>query len=105
MDVAKRQGLEKAGWQVGNTADFLQLSPEEIAFIDLKFALSQRLKELRLQQNLSPERLAQKLQSPEASIARIEAGDPSVSLDLIVRAMLSLGATIQDISTAIMEKQ
>ncbi|MBP0022046.1 MAG: helix-turn-helix transcriptional regulator [Cyanobacteria bacterium SBLK] len=105
MDIAKRQRLEKAGWQVGDTEDFLQLSPEEIAFIDLKLTLSQRLKELRLQRNLSPEKLAQKLQSSEANIARIEAGDPSISLDLIVRTMLSLGATTKDIFVAAIDEK
>ncbi|WP_204103480.1 MULTISPECIES: hypothetical protein [Spirulina sp. CCY15215] len=47
MDEAKRQRLEAAGWKVSNTTEFLQLSPEENTFIELKLALTQRLKESR----------------------------------------------------------
>ena len=46
MDAVKRQRLEAAGWRVGNAEDFLGLSPEEVAFIEMKLSLSKRLREL-----------------------------------------------------------
>jgi hypothetical protein len=55
MDTAKRKRLEAKGWKVGNTTEFLELTPEENAFIELKLALSQQLKELRTSQNCSQE--------------------------------------------------
>jgi len=58
MDAVKRQCLEAGGWRVGNAEDFLGLSPEEVAFIEMKLSLSKRLRELRLSQKLSQESLA-----------------------------------------------
>jgi DNA-binding XRE family transcriptional regulator len=101
MDAIKRQRLEAAGWRVGDAADFLELSAEEIAFIDMKLSLIKRLKQLRISQNLSQESLAKKIKSSQSRVAKIEAGDPSVSLDLMVRTMLALGATREDVALAI----
>ena len=101
MDAIKRQRLEAAGWRVGDAADFLELSAEEIAFIEMKLSLIKCLKQLRLSQNLSQESLAKKIKSSQSRVAKIEAGDPSVSLDLMVRTMLALGATREDVALAI----
>ncbi|MBD2576165.1 helix-turn-helix transcriptional regulator [Oscillatoria sp. FACHB-1406] len=101
MDILKRQRLEAAGWKVGNTEDFLELSPQEVDFIELKLSLSKHLRELRLNQNLSQERLAKKIKSSQSRVAKMESGDPSVSFDLIVRTLLAMGATYQDLATAI----
>ena len=101
MDVVKRQRLEAAGWCVGDAADFLELSPEEVAFIEMKLSLSKRLRELRLNQRLSQQGLAKKINSSQSRVAKMEAGDPSVSLDLIVRTLLAMGATREDVALAI----
>lgn len=101
MDSAKRQRLEAAGWTVGDASDFLGLSPEEAAFIELKLALSKRLKQQRESQQLTQQALAKRIKSSQSRVAKMEAGDPSVSLDLIVRTLLSAGATAQDIAEAI----
>jgi hypothetical protein len=38
MELTKRQKLEAAGWKVGTVADFLQLSPEEIEMIEIRWS-------------------------------------------------------------------
>ena len=101
MDTIKRQRLEAAGWQVGDAADFLELSAEEIAFMEMKLSLIKRLKQLRISQNLSQESLAKKIKSSQSRVAKIEAGDPSVSLDLMVRTMLAMGASREDVALTI----
>src|SRR4028119_178736 len=101
MDPAKRQRLEAAGWAVGDASDFLGLSPEEAAFIELKLALSKRLKQQRESQQLTQQALAQRIQSSQSRVAKMEAGDPSVSLDLLIRKILSAGATRSEIAEAI----
>lgn len=101
MDAVKRQRLEAAGWRVGNAEDFLGLSPEEVAFIEMKLSLSKRLRELRLSQKLSQESLANKINSSQSRVAKMETSDPSVSLDLIVRTLLAMGATREDVAGAI----
>ena len=101
MDSDKRQRLEAADWSIGDASDFLGLSPEEAAFIEMKLALSKRLKQQRESQQLTQQALAKRIKSSQSRVAKMEAGDPSVSLDLLVRTLLSAGATVQDIAEAI----
>jgi predicted transcriptional regulator len=103
MDAVKRQRLEAAGWRVGDAADFLELSPEEVAFIEMKLSLSRRLRELRLSQKLSQQSLAKRINSSQSRVAKMEAGDPSVSLDLMVRTLLAMGATREDVAIALVQ--
>ncbi|PLZ98306.1 transcriptional regulator [Fischerella thermalis CCMEE 5268] len=100
MDNAKRERLEAKGWKVGTVTEFLELSPEEVALIDIKLALSQSLKERR-QKLMTQAELAAKLQSSQPRIAKAENGDASVSIELLVKAMLATGATPKDIAQAI----
>jgi DNA-binding XRE family transcriptional regulator len=82
MEPAKRQRLEAVGWTVGDASDFLGLSPEEAAFIELKLALSRCLKQHRESQQLTQQALAKQIKSSQSRVAKMEAGNPSVSLDL-----------------------
>lgn len=105
MDELKRQRLEAAGWKVGTVEDFLELSPVEAEIVELKLALSQKLKHLRTNQHLSQTSLAKQMNSSQSRIAKIEAGDPSVSLDLLIRGLLTVGATKVDIAQAICDPE
>lgn len=93
MNTAKRKRLVANGWKVGSTKEFLTLSPEETAFVELKLALSKSLQETRRQKHLTQDQLARMLKSSQSRIAKMEAGDPSVSLDLLIRSLLMLGAS------------
>lgn len=93
MDENKRRSLEEKGWQVGTVTDFLELTPEESAYIELKLALSANLRKWREEAQLTQVELAERIQSSQSRVAKMEAGDPSVSLDLLVRTLFALGAT------------
>jgi predicted XRE-type DNA-binding protein len=93
MNRAKKRRLESKGWKVGDTREFLNLSAEEAAYVELKLALSKNLQELRRQKKLTQEELARRLKSSQSRVAKMEAGDPSVSIDLLVRSLLALGAS------------
>ncbi|GBE58240.1 helix-turn-helix protein [bacterium BMS3Abin01] len=101
MKKSKRKELESRGWKVGSTKDFLGLSDEEVAYIELKLSLSQSLKEYRKKKRLTQSALAKKLKSSQSRVAKMEAGDPSVSIDLLVRSLLVLGATSKDVAKSI----
>jgi hypothetical protein len=103
MDKAKRKRVEKAGWRVGSVAEFLELSPAEAAFVELKLALSAALRERRAAQGLSQVELARQLGSSQSRVAKMEASDPSVSVDLLIRALLVTGASGKDIGGAIVK--
>lgn len=93
MKTAKRKRLTARGWAVGDTREFLKLTEEEAAFVELKLALADGLKELRLKRGLSQTQLAERLASSQSRVAKMEAGDRSVSLDLLVRSLLAVGTT------------
>jgi DNA-binding XRE family transcriptional regulator len=101
MDARKKKRLEDAGWRVGSTQEFLGLSSAEAAYIELKIALSDKLKERRQRQQVTQQKLAQLLGSSQSRVAKMEAGDPTVSLDLLLRALFALGATRRDVARAI----
>ena len=104
MDNSKRERLEAKGWKIGTVAEFLELTPEEAALVEIKLALSRSLKERR--QNLMTQAdLAAKLHSSQPRIANAENGDASVSIELLIRAMLATGATPQDIGQIIASVQ
>ena len=101
MKKTKRARLEAKGWRVGSTDDFLGLASEEIAFLDTKLALSDSVRERRLAQNLSQAALAKRLNSSQSRVAKVEASDPTVSIDLLLRALFALGAKPQDVAMVI----
>jgi hypothetical protein len=100
MDQAKRERVEAKGWKVGSAAEFLGLTPEEAALIEIKLALSKSLRERR-EKRMTQVELAERMHSSQPRIAKAEGGDRSVSLDLLMRAMLATGATPREIGTAI----
>jgi hypothetical protein len=101
MQKRKQRRLEAQGWRVGSTADFLGLSPEEAAFVELRLKLSAALRARRTALHLSQTGLAKRLRSSQSRVAKMEAADPTVSLDLLVRGLLALGATPRDLAKAI----
>jgi ribosome-binding protein aMBF1 (putative translation factor) len=104
MKGAKRSRLEQHGWRVGSAAEFLDLPPEEAAFVDTKLALSRCVRERRTAQNLSQSMLAKRLHSSQSRVAKIEAADATVSIDLLLRALFALGAKPKDVATAIQKR-
>jgi DNA-binding XRE family transcriptional regulator len=101
MDKAKRKRLEAKGWKVGTTSEFLGLSPEEARYIELKLALSEHLRKRRVRRKLTQEQLAKLLSSSQSRVAKMESGDPSVSLDLLIRSLLALGTSERDLAKVI----
>ncbi len=98
MNKEKRRRLEKAGWKVGNAADFLDLSPAEARFVELKLALAQGLRARREERGLTQQEVALRTGSSQSRVTKMEAADSSVTVDLLIRALLSLGASRSEIA-------
>jgi DNA-binding XRE family transcriptional regulator len=101
MKKSKRAKLEGAGWAVGSVQEFLGLSDAEAALIEMKLALSRTLRDRRQRRGVSQVELAKRLRSSQSRVAKMEAGDPSVSMDLLVSSLLVLGASPADLAKAI----
>jgi ribosome-binding protein aMBF1 (putative translation factor) len=97
MKPEKRKRLEAAGWRVGTASEFLGLTDEEIALIELKLDLARAVKTERIHRKMTQEELGEMLGSSQSRVAKMEGGDPSVSLDLLVRALLRLGVNRRDL--------
>jgi ribosome-binding protein aMBF1 (putative translation factor) len=101
MDTSKRRRLEAAGWKVGSAEAFLGLSPEEATLVELKVALGTSLRKQRTRKRISQTALARQLGSSQSRVAKMEAGDASVSIDLQIRALVALGATRKEVARAV----
>jgi hypothetical protein len=101
MREDQKQRLEAKGWKVGTAAAFLELRPHEAAYIDLRLRLADGLKRRRLLRGVTQVALARAVRSSQSRIAKMEAGDPTVSIDLLVRTLLALGASNRDLAAII----
>jgi predicted XRE-type DNA-binding protein len=101
MDKKKKEALESKGYKVGSVEEFLGLSAEESEYIELKLALSDALTKRRKKSNLTQAQLAKMLKSSQSRVAKMEKGDPTVSVDLLVKSLLAMGADKKSIAKAI----
>ena len=101
MKADKKKRLKQAGWKTGTAAEFLGLSEEESALIEMKLALARGLKRQRMARQLTQEELARRLKSSQSRVAKMEAADPGVSVDLLVRALLVLEVPPKEIGRLI----
>ena len=101
MKADKRERLEKAGWTVGSTGDFLQLTDDEAAVVELKLNLAKWLRTRRVSRNWTQGEMARRMGSSQSRMARVEAGDPSVSLDLMFRVAFAAGASPKDLARVV----
>jgi DNA-binding XRE family transcriptional regulator len=101
MKPSKRKRLQSAGWRVGSASDFLELSEAEEALIAMKLALAENLRERRKKQKLTQVQLGKRIGSSQSRVAKMEVADRSVSVDLLIRSLLSLGASRKEIGTVV----
>jgi DNA-binding XRE family transcriptional regulator len=101
MRENKQKRLQAKGWTVGTVAEFLRLTPEEEAYVEIRLRLADGLKKRRIDAGVTQAALAKTVRSSQSRIAKMEAGDPTVSVDLLVRTLLALGATKRDVADLI----
>jgi DNA-binding XRE family transcriptional regulator len=97
----KQKRLEKMGWKVGAADEFLNLTPAESAYVEVKLALSKSLHDTRRRKRVTQVQLAQLIKSSQSRVAKMEAGDPSVSIDLLVRSLLALGISAKSLARSL----
>jgi ribosome-binding protein aMBF1 (putative translation factor) len=96
--VGKRKRLAAAGWKLGSAKELLGLSAEEQTYIELRLKLAGGLKARRQARGVTQVQLAQSIKSSQSRVAKMEAGDPTVSLDLLVKSLLALGASNRELA-------
>ena len=101
MNSGRMARLKAKGWRSGSVAEFLGLSPEESYFIELKLRLADDLKKRRARRKISQQQLAALIGSSQSRVAKMERGDASVSIDLLVKSLLAVGAKPKDLGRSI----
>jgi DNA-binding XRE family transcriptional regulator len=101
MNSFRKKKLEESGWAIGSTSDFLNLSKPEETIIAMKLALASKLKGIRKDKRLTQIELAKRIGSSQSRVAKMEIADQSVSMELIVRSLVSLGASQEQIGKVI----
>jgi DNA-binding XRE family transcriptional regulator len=101
MKPEKKRRLEEKGWRVGSAEDFLELTPDEVAMVELRLKLADAVKLLRKDKHLTQTQLAKLMGSSQSRVAKLEAAADSVSLDLLIRSFLAMGATTDDLAQVI----
>lgn len=93
MRPNKRQKLERKGWRVGTVRDFLGLSEDEAAYVELRLRLADSLKNTAQKAKPHSDGFCQ-----ADPVQPVEGSNPSVSLDLLIRSLLALGASSRDLA-------
>jgi transcriptional regulator with XRE-family HTH domain len=101
MKASKRKKIEADGWKVGSVAEFLGLTPEEELLVEMKIDLAKHLRQRRQRVNITQQELAHRIGSSQSRVAKIEKADKSVSMDLLISSLASLGASRKEIGDII----
>lgn len=105
MRTEKQKKLIDGGWKIGNAEEFLELTEAEAAYITMKLSVGQQIRELRKASSMTQVELAKRVRSSQSRIAKMETGDPSISLDLLIRTVLALGATQEQVAKYLMHRR
>ena len=101
MKQEKRRRLEAQGWKFGSAKEFLNLTDEDVEYIELHLSLAALLTKRRKSLGYTQAEVADLMGSSQSRVAKMEAGDPSVSIDLLIRTLLALGVNRKQVGRAI----
>jgi len=101
MKASKKKKLEAAGWKVGSAAEFLELSDAEAMLVNMKVALAKKVRSMRQEKKITQQQLAKLIGSSQSRVAKLETADRSVSMELLIRSLLSMGATRSEIGAIV----
>jgi len=101
MDSKTRAMLEAKGWRVGSAREFLGASVAQENFVNTRLNLRRAMIEARKAHGLTQEKLADAMGTTQSRVAQIENGDPSTSVDLMLRALYVMGLSRRDVADAV----
>ncbi len=99
LSTKKSARIEAMDGRVTTVEEWLGLSPEEVAVIDMKIRLGEELKTRRRKKKLSQERVARILKTSQGRVSKLEKGQ--ATLDQLARSVLTLGGSTKEVGRAI----
>lgn len=91
MNTEKQKALEAAGWVFEDAEDFLELTPEERAIVEMRVKLSRAVRNVREKRHMTQSELAKKLKTSQPRVNKIESGTAGVSLEQLLSSWFALG--------------
>ena len=91
----------KNGWVEGTVQDFLELSSADVEYIETRRALAHRLREERKKKHLTQTQLAAALKTSQSRVAKMEHGDRTVTIDLLLQALFQMGLKRKDVAALV----
>jgi plasmid maintenance system antidote protein VapI len=101
MEKMKRERLLADGWKVSTAAEFLGLSPEEESLVEARIALTRRIRSVREEKGMTQVQVARLIGSSQSRVAKMEAADRTVSIDMMMRTLFRLGQTPLQVGRAL----
>lgn len=98
MDAERKKKLEAAGWKFGDYADFLGMTPEEKAIVEIRLAATREMERLRAENPISQEELARRMGTKQPNVSKLFKNPGNATLDTLFRALLALGSTPKKIA-------
>ena len=94
-----RARIQTIGGRVTTVEEWLDLTAEEVAVIDMRIRLGEKLRERRRRAGLSQQRVARILGTSQGRVSKLEKGQ--ASLDQLARSLLALGGSRREAARAI----
>ncbi|SRR5258708_11589785 len=94
--------LESRGWKIGNAREFLKLTDQEEAYVELRLKLADALKRQRMRRNLT-----QADHGEDHEVQPVACGENGIgrcfrlSLNLLVRSLLAIGTSNKELAKVI----
>jgi DNA-binding XRE family transcriptional regulator len=104
MDKKTRTHFHAKGYWTGDAEDFLGLTPQERQMVELRLMMCRLVRGLRERHGLTQQELARRMKSSQSRVAKIEAAEADVSLDLLFRALFAAGGHLADVVATARER-
>lgn len=101
MDARKRKRLEAAGYQITDSAEWLGLTPQEQALVNMRVNFAHEIERVRKASNMTQQSLAEKIGTRQSGVARMLSNPATATIDSLVKTLLALGATPKRIAALI----
>ena len=101
MDTKKRKQLEAAGYQITDSADWLGLTPQEQAIVNMRVNFALEIERVRKASNITQRELADKIGTRQSGVARMLNNPTTATIDSLIKTLLALGASPKRIAALI----
>ena len=101
MDTKKRKRLEAAGYQITDSAEWLGLTPQEQAIVNMRVNFALEIERVRKASNITQQELADKIGTRQSGVARMLNNPTTATIDSLIKTLLALGASPKRIAALI----